>query len=149
MNILVTGGAGYIGSIVVKELLRLNNRVIVVDNLQEGHREAVLPEAIFFNGNIGDRYFIKNIFSSHEIDSVIHLAAETTIEFSMKEPGLYFRNNVINGITLLWQVNGRNVINDFDDWARLDLQYIDNWSIWLGMKILFLTAITVIRGSGR
>jgi len=101
MNILVTGGAGYIGSIVVKELLRLNNRVIVVDNLQEGHREAVLPEAIFFNGNIGDRDFIKNIFSSHEIDSVIHLAAETTIEFSMKDPGLYFRNNVVNGITLL------------------------------------------------
>ena len=53
------------------------------------------------------------------------------------------------GITCLWQVSGRNVINDFDDWVRLDLQYIDNWSIWLDMKILFLTVIIVLRGSGR
>jgi len=53
------------------------------------------------------------------------------------------------GITCLWQVNGRNVINDFDDWVRLDLQYIDNWGIWLDMKILFLTVIAVLRGSGR
>lgn len=53
------------------------------------------------------------------------------------------------GITCLWQVRGRNVINDFDDWARLDLQYIDNWSIWLDLKILLFTVITVFRGSGR
>jgi len=53
------------------------------------------------------------------------------------------------GITCLWQVGGRNVINDFDDWVRLDLQYIDNCSIWLDMKILFLTVIAVLRGTGR
>jgi len=53
------------------------------------------------------------------------------------------------GITCLWQVKGRNVINNFDDWAKLDLQYIDNWSIWLDLKILFLTAFAVFRGSGR
>lgn len=53
------------------------------------------------------------------------------------------------GITCLWQAKGRNVIDNFDDWARLDLQYIDNWSIWLDFKILFLTVIAVFRGSGR
>ena len=53
------------------------------------------------------------------------------------------------GITCLWQARGRNVIYNFDDWARLDLQYIDNWSIWLDLKILFLTIITVFRGTGR
>jgi lipopolysaccharide/colanic/teichoic acid biosynthesis glycosyltransferase len=53
------------------------------------------------------------------------------------------------GITCLWQVQGRNVINNFDDWARLDLQYIDNWSIWLDLKILFLTVFAVLRGSGK
>ena len=53
------------------------------------------------------------------------------------------------GITCLWQVKGRNMINNFDDWAKLDLQYIDNWSIWLDLKILFLTPLAVFRGSGR
>jgi exopolysaccharide biosynthesis polyprenyl glycosylphosphotransferase len=53
------------------------------------------------------------------------------------------------GITCLWQVKGRNKINDFDDWAKLDLQYIDNWSIWLDIKILFQTVFSVLLGSGR
>lgn len=53
------------------------------------------------------------------------------------------------GITCMWQVKGRNVINNFDDWAKLDLQYIDNWSIWLDLKIFFLTPLAVFRGSGR
>jgi lipopolysaccharide/colanic/teichoic acid biosynthesis glycosyltransferase len=52
------------------------------------------------------------------------------------------------GITCLWQVNGRNKINDFDDWVRMDLEYIDNWSLWLDLKILFRTAKTVIAGTG-
>lgn len=53
------------------------------------------------------------------------------------------------GITCLWQIRGRNMINNFDDWARLDLLYIDNWSIWQDLKILFFTAVTVFRGTGR
>lgn len=53
------------------------------------------------------------------------------------------------GITCLWQVSGRNDINNFDEWMRLDMQYIDNWNLWLDLKILFLTAYTVIRGTGR
>jgi len=101
MILLVTGGAGYIGSICIEELLRQGNKVVVVDNLQEGHREAILPEAVFYEGDYGDKGFLREIFSTHEIDSVIHFAAETTIEYSMTDPGLYFRNNVLNGITLL------------------------------------------------
>ncbi len=101
MILLVTGGAGYIGSICVERLLQQGHKVVVVDNLQEGHREAVLPDAMFYEGDFGDRALLENIFKSHEIDAVIHFAAETTIEFSMTDPGLYFRNNLVNGIILL------------------------------------------------
>lgn len=101
MILLVTGGAGYIGSICVEELLRQNHEVVVIDNLQEGHREAVLPSAAFYEGNYGDKYLLRDIFSAHDIYAVIHFAAETTIEYSMTDPGLYFRNNVVNGVNLL------------------------------------------------
>jgi len=53
------------------------------------------------------------------------------------------------GITCLWQVSGRNEIKDFDEWARLDMQYIDHWSLWLDIRILFLTVLTVLKGTGR
>lgn len=101
MDILVTGGAGYIGSICVEELLRQGHQVVVVDNLQEGHQEAVLPGAIFHEGDYGDKDLLNNIFSNYRIDAVIHFAAETTIEYSMTDPGRYFENNVVNGIMLL------------------------------------------------
>ena len=101
MKILVTGGAGYIGSIVVEELLNQKHSVVVIDNLQEGHREAVLPGATFFEGDFGDAVLLRDIFSRHRIDAVLHFAAETTIEFSMTDPSKYFRNNVTKGITLL------------------------------------------------
>lgn len=101
MAILVTGGAGYIGSIVVEELLKDNNQVIVLDNLQEGHRGAVLPEAIFVEGDLADRKILDGVFQEHGIEAVIHMAAETTIEFSMSDPWRYFQNNVVNGLNLL------------------------------------------------
>ena len=95
MEILVTGGAGYIGSIVVEELLKQDYSVVVIDNLQEGHKEAVLPEAIFYEGDFGNRNLLNEIFNNHKIDAVLHFAAETTIEFSMTDPGRYFRNNLV------------------------------------------------------
>lgn len=100
-KILVTGGAGYIGSICVEELLAQGHDVVVIDNLQEGHREAVLPEAVFYEGDYGDKTLLTDIFSTHDIHAVVHFAAETTIEFSMTNPGLYFHNNLVNGINLL------------------------------------------------
>ncbi len=101
MTILVTGGAGYIGSIVVEGLLNQGYSVVVIDNLQEGNREAVLPEAVFYEGDFGDHDLLNRIFRDHQIGAVLHFAAETTIEFSMTDPAKYFLNNVVNGITLL------------------------------------------------
>jgi len=101
MNILVTGGAGYIGSIVVEQLLQRNYQVVIVDNLQEGNRGAVLPEATFYDADFGDGEILRGIFRKYGIDVVFHFAAETTIEFSMTDPGKYFTNNVVKGITLL------------------------------------------------
>ncbi|MBO8132140.1 MAG: UDP-glucose 4-epimerase GalE [Candidatus Marinimicrobia bacterium] len=101
MKILVTGGAGYIGSIVVEELLKKDYSVVVIDNLQEGNREAILPKAVFYEGDFGDVNLLNNIFDNHKIDAVMHFAAETTVEFSMTNPKIYFKNNVVNGITLL------------------------------------------------
>jgi lipopolysaccharide/colanic/teichoic acid biosynthesis glycosyltransferase len=57
--------------------------------------------------------------------------------------------SVIPGMTCLWQVNGRNKINKFDEWVKMDLEYIDNWTIWLDIKILLKTIPTIINGSGR
>lgn len=101
MRLLVTGGAGYIGSICVELLLNEGHEVVVVDNLQEGHKEAVIDGAVFYEGDFGRRDLLQEIFQAHEIDGVIHFAAETTIAFSMTDPGLYFHNNLVNGITLL------------------------------------------------
>lgn len=101
MTILVTGGAGYIGSICVEELLRQDHEVIVIDNLQEGHREAVCPQATLYEGDIGDRFLLNNLFHDFHIETVMHFAAEATVEFSMKDPQLFFKTNVAKGLVLL------------------------------------------------
>ncbi|MCD4735993.1 MAG: UDP-glucose 4-epimerase GalE [Bacteroidales bacterium] len=101
MKILVTGGAGYIGSITSELLLKERYEVVVVDNLQEGHRGALLPAVTFYEGDYGDSNILGRIFSEHRIDAVFHFAGETTIEFSMTDPAKYFDNNLVKGITLL------------------------------------------------
>ncbi len=101
MTILVTGGAGYIGSICAEALLRQGHEVIIVDNLQEGWREGVPGGAVFYEGDCGDRPFLEDVFRRHAIDAVMHFAADTRAETSMTDPGRFFRNNLANGITLL------------------------------------------------
>ena len=101
MNILVTGGAGYIGSVCVEELINQKHTVVVVDNLQEGHRASVLTEAIFYEGDFGDKVLLRKIFNTHVIDAVIHFAADALVGFSMTDPQRFFKNNVVNGISLL------------------------------------------------
>lgn len=101
MNVLVTGGAGYIGSIVVEQLLLQDHQVVVVDNLQEGNRAAVLSEAAFYESDFDNKEMLRGIFRKHNIDAVCHFAAETTIELSMTDPGKYFTNNLVKGTTLL------------------------------------------------
>lgn len=101
MNILVTGGAGYVGSIVAEMLLQQGHKVIVLDNLQQGHRQAVLPEAELVVGDICDGKALDSLFQRFQIDAVMHMAAETVVEYSMTDPKRYFHNNVIGGTNLL------------------------------------------------
>ena len=109
MKILVTGGAGYIGSVVTDELLEKGHDVIVIDNLQEGNGAAVSLEATFVQAEIGDVSALEGIFSRHRVDAVFHFAAETTIKISMTDPQIYFDNNVVQGLTLLKEMLKHNV----------------------------------------
>jgi UDP-glucose 4-epimerase len=101
MTILLTGAAGFIGSIVTEQLLNKGLDVVGVDNFQEGYSTNVNKDIIFYEGNYGDKILLNEIFSNHKIDCVFHFAAETTVEFSMTDPLLYFDNNVVNGVSLL------------------------------------------------
>jgi UDP-glucose 4-epimerase len=99
--VLLTGGAGYIGSVTAQLLLAGGERVVVIDNLSRGHREAVPPDAHFYEGNIGDREVIERIASEHEIEACIHFAAFAYVGESVAEPARYFENNATQGIALL------------------------------------------------
>lgn len=101
MNILVTGGAGYVGSIVAEVLLREHHSIVVLDNLQQGHRDAISRGAQFAVANICDETALEGVFSRFRFDAVMHLAAETVVEFSMTDPRKYMLNNVVGGINLL------------------------------------------------
>jgi UDP-glucose 4-epimerase len=101
MNVLVTGGAGYIGSIVTEHLLKKGHNVTVLDNLQQGHREAVLSPAEFVSGDICDVRTLEQTFSNSRIDAVMHMAANTLVGHSMTDPKRYFHNNLVGGINLL------------------------------------------------
>ncbi|NMF03163.1 UDP-glucose 4-epimerase GalE [Clostridium beijerinckii] len=94
MSILVCGGAGYIGSHTVHELVKQNKDVIIVDNLQSGHMKAVNPKAKFYKGDIRDSEFLDKVFSENKIDAIIHFAANSLVGESMEKPLLYFNNNV-------------------------------------------------------
>jgi UDP-glucose 4-epimerase len=100
-HILVTGGAGYIGSICVEELLNAGYTVSVFDNLSEGHRLAVDPRAAFFQGDLSDIESIKLALRESKAEAVMHFAANALVGESMSNPGKYFRNNVANGVNLL------------------------------------------------
>jgi UDP-glucose 4-epimerase len=100
-RILVLGGAGYIGSHTVYELIDAGEKVVVVDNLLTGFKEAVHPEAVFYEGDIRDRSFMDSIFEKEDIDGVIHFAACSQVGESMKEPLKYYNNNLCGTEVLL------------------------------------------------
>jgi UDP-glucose 4-epimerase len=98
---LVTGGAGYIGSICVEALLDAGHEVTVFDNLSEGHRLAVDPRARFVRGCLSDPEDLEVALNSSGVEAVLHFAAYALVGESMTDPGKYFRNNVTNGLNLL------------------------------------------------
>jgi UDP-glucose 4-epimerase len=100
MKILVTGGAGYIGSAVVEQLIANGESVVVFDNLCQGHRAAVHPEAVFVEGDLANRTVIDAALSQHRPDAVMHFASKTLVGESMEQPFLYLGDNVTNGLNL-------------------------------------------------
>lgn len=108
MAVLVTGGAGYIGSHTVAALLERGEDIVVVDNLQQGHRNAVLGGKLYV-GDLRDAAFMDTVFKENSIDAVIHFAANSLVGESMKDPGKYYHNNVYGTLCLLEKMVEHNV----------------------------------------
>jgi len=109
MNVIVTGGAGYIGSVCVEELLNAGHTVTVFDSLSEGHRSAVDPRAKFIQGDLADLAAITLAVRQSQAQAVIHFGAYIQVGESMTNPSKYFRNNVASGINLLDAAVGAGV----------------------------------------
>ena len=101
MAILVTGGAGYIGSVTVELLQAKGERVVVLDDLVRGHRQAIDAGVPFYQGRVGDRALLARIAAEHELESCVHFAALAYVGESVQEPSKYFENNVEQGIAFL------------------------------------------------
>lgn len=101
MSILVLGGAGYIGGHTVYSLIEQGYEVVIIDNLEAGHREALHPQAKFYKGDIRDREFLDSVFEQETIESVIHFAASIEVAESMKDPLKYYDNNLYGTKVLL------------------------------------------------
>ncbi len=111
MAILVTGGAGYIGSVAVEDLKNKGEEVVVVDNLVYGHREAVADGVHFYEGNIGDKKFIGDILDAHTIEACMHFSAYAYVGESVEDPQKYFENNFTETLALLGLLIKGNVKN--------------------------------------
>lgn len=101
MRILVTGGAGYVGSVTVERLVEEGHTVVVLDTLVTGHRESVVEEAHLVVGTLSDTEAVVALLKEHRIEAVLHCAARSLVGQSMQDPGLYYAENVVGGISLL------------------------------------------------
>lgn len=101
MRVLVTGGAGYIGSVVTEELVSDGHEAVVYDNLSKGHRGAVADGARFVEAELTDTATLRGTLEQHRIEAVIHMAADSLVGESVEHPSKYFRNNVVAGLNLL------------------------------------------------
>lgn len=129
MKILVTGGAGYIGSVVVEELIRQGEQVVVYDSLLQGHRTAVHPQAEFVRGDLADRRLLDGALAGHGIEAIMHFASHSLVGESAKQPLKYLGDNVANGLNLLRAAQDHGVrrfilsstANLFDKPARIPI----------------------------
>lgn len=101
MRVLVTGGAGYIGSVVTEELLNDGHEVVVYDNLVKGHRQAVVSGATLVDGDLLDAAVLRRTLTDHRIEAVIHMAAYSLVGESCEQPAKYYQNNLVAGLVLL------------------------------------------------
>jgi UDP-glucose 4-epimerase len=109
MKLLITGGAGYIGSIVAELSVAAGHQVVVIDDLRAGNRAAVPSEATFVQGSIGDPSALRQAFANGPFDAVLHLAAEAAIEPSVTDPAVYFQANLVDGFALLEAMRAHRV----------------------------------------
>ncbi len=129
MKVLVTGGAGYIGSIVVEQLIQAGETVVVFDNLYQGHRAAVHPAATFVVGSLADRSAVDDLLNEHRPQAIMHFASHTLVGESMENPFRYLGENVTNGLNLLQSAVQHGVrrfilsstANLFDEPARVPI----------------------------
>src|SRR5213079_800617 len=98
MKVLVTGGAGYIGSVVTEELLNDGHEAVVYDNLIKGHRAAVDERARFVEADLMDGDALRGALKDHRIEAVVHMAAHSLVGESVEQPAKYFENNVVAGL---------------------------------------------------
>lgn len=101
MNILVTGGAGYVGSNLAHHLCDLGHSVVVVDNLYSGHRWAIPDKATFYEGCFGDQTLLRDVLDKHNIETVVHCGAFVEVGESMGNPLKYYKNNTLNALNLI------------------------------------------------
>ncbi|HET6852086.1 MAG TPA: UDP-glucose 4-epimerase GalE [Pyrinomonadaceae bacterium] len=101
MRVLVTGGAGYIGSVVSEQLVKDGHQVVVYDNLVKGHRGAIVAGAEFVNGDLLDAEGLRGALKDNQIEAVIHMAAYSLVGESVEQPAKYYHNNVVAGLVLL------------------------------------------------
>ncbi|HEY8227494.1 MAG TPA: UDP-glucose 4-epimerase GalE [Pyrinomonadaceae bacterium] len=109
MRVLVTGGAGYIGSVVTEELIKDDHRVVVYDSLYKGHRAAVVRDAEFVQADLRDTETLRRTLHDKNIEAVIHMAADSLVGESYTNPSKYYDNNVGSGLVLLNTMRGANV----------------------------------------
>jgi UDP-glucose 4-epimerase len=101
MRVLVTGGAGYIGSVVAEELVKEGHEAVVYDSLYKGHAAAIVAGAQFVHADLSDALTLRQTLAEHRIEAVVHMAADSLVGESCAQPAKYYQNNVVNGLVLL------------------------------------------------